>query len=550
MRLNGFLFCCTAVIALLCGCGPQLAGGSSDSGNSICASIFTPDGEPAVGAVATLCPRDYLETDSPGAGTTVVRRAVTDASGYFTIDSIGGGDYFLEINDKVSNAVLIQAPMINAVNWKISFDDTLQPYAGIEGEVGPSSLPNERRYILAYGLDRRVPIGADGHFRVGDLPQGKLRFRVVSSDSAFTPVEIDTVTVASGKTASVPIVGWSHHRRILLNTTGSGAGVSAAVADFPVLIRLTGKNFNFDEAPRGGVDCKFTKKDNSDLAFTVERWDAGKGAAELWVRVDTIYGNNDSQYIDFYWGNPNAARTGESSAVFDTGRGFQGIWHLSDTSVDYIGDATWNNFEGRAEGMTEANIVDGIIGKARSFDGVLSSIMILNSEEGKLSFPQHGFYSLSAWAYSEEVADSSHAIISKGDKQYTLGSALPHEAYPSFWTFTEFQEMEGWETCKLPASTGVWTLVTGVRKEKNQYLYVNGTLVDSTILFFARPSKPRKTTLPVAIGKIVEYQGDVVDAYFKGVIDEVRIQSVSLSADWIRLCYMNQRPDDKLVVFK
>jgi hypothetical protein len=235
--------------------------------------------------------------------------------------------------------------------------------------------------------------------------------------------------------------------------------------------------------------------------------------------------------------------------VFDTTHGFQGIWHLSDTSVDHIGDATWNKFEGRAEGMTEANIVDGIIGKARYFDGNSSSISILNSESGRLDFSQHGYYSLSAWAYLQDVADSSHAIIAKGDKQYSLGSAIPHQFYQSFWTFTEFQEMDGWESCKLPASTGAWALVTGVRKGTSQYIYVNGDLVDSTKLFLSR-LKPRKTMLPVAIGKIVEYQEDEINSYFKGIIDEVRIQNVSLDANWIRLCYMNQKPDSRMVVFK
>jgi len=38
--------------------------------------------------------------------------------------------------------------------------------------------------------------------------------------------------------------------------------------------------------------------------------------------------------------------------------------------------------------------------------------------------------------------------------------------------------------------------------------------------------------------------------YFKGKIDEVRISSAPLSPDWIRLCFMNQRENDKLVSFK
>jgi hypothetical protein len=88
-----------------------------------------------------------------------------------------------------------------------------------------------------------------------------------------------------------------------------------------------------------------------------------------------------------------------------------------------------------------------------------------------------------------------------------------------------------------------------VRKGSTQFLYINGTLVDSTVSLISS-SKARLTALAVAIGKFVEYDGKAGNDYFNGVIDEVRVQSLSVSHDWIKLCYMNQRQDDKLVVFK
>ena len=94
-----------------------------------------------------------------------------------------------------------------------------------------------------------------------------------------------------------------------------------------------------------------------------------------------------------------------------------------------------------------------------------------------------------------------------------------------------------------------WTYITGVKNGKAQYLYVNGELVDSTI--DAIPStKQRVMSFDVAIGKVNENDADKGDWFFNGIIDEVRIHSVSLSSDWVRLCYMNQRNDDKLVIVK
>ena len=75
-------------------------------------------------------------------------------------------------------------------------------------------------------------------------------------------------------------------------------------------------------------------------------------------------------------------------------------------------------------------------------------------------------------------------------------------------------------------------------------VYVDGVCVDSTLTGETRPSDATKYDL--VIGAMTEdFNGT-----FKGKIDEVRLSNVSCSMDWIRLCYMNQKIDDALVVFK
>ena len=67
--------------------------------------------------------------------------------------------------------------------------------------------------------------------------------------------------------------------------------------------------------------------------------------------------------------------------------------------------------------------------------------------------------------------------------------------------------------------------------------------------------------MPLVRRRIV-YSGVGADVYFGkhgngktafnfiGAIDEVGIAGFTRSEGWIRLSYMNQRPDDKLVVWK
>jgi hypothetical protein len=82
-------------------------------------------------------------------------------------------------------------------------------------------------------------------------------------------------------------------KKIRMNTTsGNGAGVLAPVLKFPVLVRLDKTNFDFSVVNNTGVTVGFKKSDGALLPFEIERWDSGSGQAEIWVLVDTIFGND------------------------------------------------------------------------------------------------------------------------------------------------------------------------------------------------------------------------------------------------------------------
>jgi len=124
------------------------------------------------------------------------------------------------------------------------------------------------------------------------------------------------------------------------------------------------------------------------------------------------------------------------------------------------------------------------------------------------------------------------------------------------WEFVEFAEngnIGNWRTSTYPATSRKWMLLVGVRQGERQLLYCNGALVDSTMEIWQN-AVSRKTSNNLSIGRFMEQvnvpiPGEGYD-FFKGSIDEVRILSLAQSRDWIRLSYMNQRGDDKLVQFR
>jgi hypothetical protein len=137
-------------------------------------------------------------------------------------------------------------------------------------------------------------------------------------------------------------------------------------------------------------------------------------------------------------------------------------------------------------------------------------------------------------------------------KTFDLGLSTPQNEHQ--WEFTEYHGNDVWQAATLsPATAKTWIHLVGIRDGSNQYLYVNGTLVMEGYRVFGTGMSltPRDTADDFSIGAFLHpvtawNQGY---AYFSGAIDEVGVSSIPRNADWIKLSYMNQRTDDKLVVF-
>lgn len=358
----------------------------------------------------------------------------------------------------------------------------------------------------------------------------------------------------SNDTTVIGNLEWSFNCRIVLNTSNTGADVDGDVFNFPVLIRLNEDNFNFTEAKPYGEDIYFTDLNGQSFSYEIVQWDASSKHAQIWVKLDTIHGNNESQSILMHWGNPEAVTHFKSADVFDTSSGFQGVWHLEEISNNPAIDATSNRFDGLAFNMMEKTSSDGAIGNARAFDGDSSYITMPNTKTSKLNYPENGNYTVSAWVYAETLDNSHHTIMAKGFKQYFLQlSYLP--AAEAKWEFSTFSQQKHWLMSNFPATEKKWMLVTGVKQGDSQYLFCNGELVAGTSAVYTHTNAElnRDTSEDLSIGRFINeatYPVDFGHCYFKGMIDEVRISSTARNEDWIKLSYMNQRSDDRLVIFK
>jgi hypothetical protein len=496
-----------------------------------------------------LVPSNFIPLkNSQQSNTGAVLADTTNDEGRYVFPSIPQDTYSIEAKGLIDGARLL----IEGVDVKADSVDVGERIVQKPGAIKimlPAGIDSVNGYVYVPGTNIYSLLANRGDFVVLDSVPAATGLSVnyaVSGNSIKPNMLAENISVVPESTVTMEYCAWLHAEKAYFNTTESGANISGNVVNFPVLLRLTEMNFDFSQAKPNGDDVRFAASNNAPLPYEIERWDAVNKQAEIWVKIDTIWGNSDARYMVFYWGKANAASAGNGAAVFDTSSGFQGVWHLAQTAA---ADATPNHFNGTSYNLPASSVVPGYIGMARQFNGLSSYIVMPGTALSALDFPKNAAYAVSAWVSADTLNGRYRIIASKGNKQYNLQIKNTDE-----WEFAEFRDTPadsvGWEETTAPAEMDAWTYVTGVRSGAMQYLYVNGSCVDSSLALYPLKAsdtlRQRDQTNDFTIGKLPGLQS----YFFNGKIDEVRVSNKGLGAEWIHLCYMNQRTDDRLIVFK
>jgi hypothetical protein len=545
-----------ALLLLRCVSLNQVAGGSSSE--TVIGKVANEDGTPACSTIVTLYPADY----DPVCDTLPARSSTdtTDSNGAYCVAVPDSSARYSIVATRPGSGTRALVADISISGDTTRVHDAVLSVPGVINMTTPNTADMINGYLYIPGTGIAVFVNGSGLILLDQVPAGTIPSVNYASKASpgVSSVLSARIDVISADTVVIPYPQWRYSRKLYFNTTASGAGVYGTVTGFPALVRLTGSTFPFSEAQANGADVRFSSPNGEHLTYEVEQWDAVAKGAALWVRVPVVSGNSDSQYIVMHWGTLAGSAIGSlsnSTLVFDTSLGFQGVWHLSGSGNGTAFDATANGYHGTPYNMTAASAVAGAIGGARDFNGTASYITMPNSATGKLDMPQNGAYSISLWAYADTIDSLWHAIAGKGHEQYYLKLKCFGNGRAT-WEFVEFQDQKGWEYTEdsIPPAPGQkqWVHLTGVRSGAKQYLYVNGALVNNSIPLMTG-NYPRNNGDNFTIGRHVrQVTIPYVEGwcYFNGKIDEVRVMNIAPSPDWIRLCYMNQKAEDALVEFR
>jgi hypothetical protein len=285
-----------AIAALTISCVQHVTQGGGGSEVEVVGCIISDDGKPAPGTQVKLIPQDYNAETMSGIGGSLID--TSDSHGFYAF-KIPKGIYNMQAL-QLSQRTRLLITGIDAEN-----DTTIVNTASLQrpGAIRlflPTGLSADG-YVYVPGTEIAVPFTKDNTDLLLDsipaatVPEIRL---VIKGDT--TSSSKSNVVVSPGDTTTIANISWSYLRRIFLNTSSSGANIGGDVYGFPVLVKLSSNSFDFSQAKTGGADLRFTSSYGNPLSYEIEKWDADAKSAVIWVKVDTIHGNNSTQSIIMY----------------------------------------------------------------------------------------------------------------------------------------------------------------------------------------------------------------------------------------------------------
>jgi len=324
--------------------------------------------------------------------------------------------------------------------------------------------------------------------------------------------------------ASADYSAWKHAGSVYVLTTPDGADLpaSAAVENFPLLVRLHKDFFDFTQAQPNGADLRVSSAKGEPLAYQIEEWDAKAGTACVWVRVPKIVGNAQLE-IKLHWGNAGAKSESDGKAVFNEANGHLSVWHMGDAVKDEVG-----TLQSKDTGTT-ATV--GVIGTARHFadrKGIFGGDKIVGYPIG--SAP----HTTEAWFRAEKP--NARAIA--WGNEHGQGKVVMHYRSPPHVKMECY--FSGADvSCKTPLKPNEWVHVVHTYEKGDSKIYINGKLDGET--------KTQSAPLAIRSPARLWIGGWYHNYDFTGDIDETRVSKVVRSANWIRLQHENQKPLQTLV---
>jgi hypothetical protein len=379
---------------------------------------------------------------------------------------------------------------------------------------------------------------------------------------AAKPAATTAVKPEKPRPADEDLTRWRYSRVIKLDTSASGANIKGDVKSYPVAVVLGPQNFDFAQAKADGSDLRFTKAGKGPAyPQALESWDQSGRSAVVWVKLDVVKGRSKGQSFVMHWGNPEAADTGDSKAVFDTKEGFVGVYHLNEegnTSEGGYLDATGNEAHMTGVNLKPGARVEGRVGKGLALDYAQVQWVKLDHPKKKRFFDLTTRATVSVWAKARSYQNKGNkeikslpgyeTMFAKGDNSWRLQKFGIRDWHKPPADLIEMcvESPPSADLCvvgKTDMVPGQWFQLVAVHDFPKAKIYVNGVLEKTDTFDVNWISGDH----PVGLGNQTQFPEK--GRQWDGLLDEARVLNVPKNDDWIKLDYESQREGSKLLSY-
>lgn len=313
-----------------------------------------------------------------------------------------------------------------------------------------------------------------------------------------------------------------------LKITFAGYNRGEPLLNFPTLVNLStnlaGFSYSQFASPTGG-DLRFTDSGGfMPIPHEIDEWNTN-GTSAVWVNVPLLSGTND--FIWAYWGNPAATNPPTYTTNGAVWPDHDLVYHLKETTLPFADSAQQHP----ALAGTPPTSTTGMIGHGSLFNG---SSQYLNS--GTLNLGPA--FTLSAWVKVDPSATNIQTVWANGSSGWnSAGFGLFINTYNTADQRLILQTGDGVngttaQTATNVVTPGQWHRVTAVvdGNGANAHLYVDG--IDYTQTSSVDSAFPNQGG--INLGRFTNST-----FWFKGAMDEVRIEAGTRSSNWVWAAWMN-----------
>ncbi len=319
---------------------------------------------------------------------------------------------------------------------------------------------------------------------------------------------------------------WQYRRKIVFDTTATGADIKENLNETAVLLRLHTGNFNFAGAKDDGSDIRFMSGDDKlPLKFQKEIYDAANEIALFWVKVPRIMAGSKQDFIWMYYGNKSAVPVQDQGGVYDVNQLL--VYHLDEAEGKPRDETAYGNHP--SEFSAEMG-VPAVIGAGLTLNGSSDRIVIPRSPS--LNFST-GF-TFSTWIRISQPQNNAR-ILSWEDQNQSLVIGIDQTKVFARAT-AGGQTVETEKTADLPLQSWHHLAVTA-EPSKRLTIYLDGTEMNWVNL----PGTLPEPAADLCIGAALNGAG-----FFAGDLDEIELSKTARSVDGFRAAFRGQGPDNVL----